>query len=66
VIQDAVARIMAAAARANVAVCLMTDSLAEAKTFSDAGASAFIVSSDQAFMRKAARAALAEFSTLKK
>ena len=66
VIQEAVARIMAAAARANVPVCLMTDSLAEAKAFADGGASAFIVSSDQAFMRKAARAALAEFATLKK
>ena len=32
----------------------------------EAGASAFIVASDQAFMRKAARAALAEFATLKK
>lgn len=66
VILDAVARILAAAGRADTPVCLMTDSLAEAKTFSDGGASAFIVSSDQAFMRKAARAALAEFSTLKK
>lgn len=65
-ILDAVARILAAAARTNTPVCLMTDSLAEAKTFSEGGASAFIVSSDQAFMRKAARAALAEFSTLKK
>jgi 2-keto-3-deoxy-L-rhamnonate aldolase RhmA len=64
-ILDAVARILAAAGRANTPVCLMTDSLAEAKTFSEGGASAFIVSSDQAFMRKAARAALAEFSTLK-
>lgn len=66
VILDAVARILAAAGRADKPVCLMTDSLAEAKTFSEGGASAFIVSSDQAFMRKAARAALAEFSTLKK
>lgn len=64
-ILEAVARILAAAGRANTPVCLMTDSLAEAKTFSAGGASAFIVSSDQAFMRKAARAALAEFSTLK-
>jgi 2-keto-3-deoxy-L-rhamnonate aldolase RhmA len=66
VIQDAVARIIAAAARAGTPVCLMTDSVAEAKTFADGGASAFIVASDQAFMRKAARAALTEFSTLKK
>ncbi|MFN7978560.1 MAG: aldolase/citrate lyase family protein [Vicinamibacterales bacterium] len=66
VILDAVARIMAAAARAGKPVCLMTDSLPEAKTFAEAGASAFIVASDQAFMRKAARAALAEFATLKK
>ena len=65
-ILEAVARILAAAGRADKPVCLMTDSLAEAKTFSEGGASAFIVSSDQAFMRKAARAALAEFSTLKK
>lgn len=65
VIQEAVTRIMAAAARVGKPVCLMTDSLAEAKTFADAGASAFIVASDQAFMRKAARAALAEFATLK-
>lgn len=65
-ILDAVARITTAAAAAGTPVCLMTDSLAEAKTFADQGATAFIVASDQAFMRKAARAALAEFGTLKR
>ena len=65
-ILDAVARIMTAAAAAGKPTCLMTDSLSEAKTFADQGATAFIVASDQAFMRKAARAALTEFASLKK
>jgi 2-keto-3-deoxy-L-rhamnonate aldolase RhmA len=65
VIRDAVTRIMAGANRANKPICLMTDSLAEAREFAGQGASAFIVASDQAFMKKAAQAALTEFSTLK-
>ena len=43
----------------------MVASAAEAKAFQAAGASAFIVSSDQGFMRRAAGQALAEFAALK-
>jgi 2-keto-3-deoxy-L-rhamnonate aldolase RhmA len=42
----------------------MVGSKAEAAAFKQMGASAFIVSSDQGFLRRAAAQALAEFSTL--
>jgi staphyloferrin B biosynthesis citrate synthase len=66
IIQDAISRIMAAATRSGKAVCILAEGLAEAKAFAALGATAFIVASDQGFMKKAAHAALAEFATLRK
>jgi len=45
---------------------VMVGSAAEAKPFQALGASAFIVSTDQSFMRRAAAQALTEFASLKK
>jgi 2-keto-3-deoxy-L-rhamnonate aldolase RhmA len=61
-VQDAVRRISAAARSANKPVCVMVGSANEAKPFHELGASAFIVSSDQGFMRRAASEALKEFA----
>lgn len=61
-VQDAVRRISQAARSAAKPVCVMVGSAKEAKPFQDLGASAFIVSSDQGFMRRAASEALKEFS----
>jgi 2-keto-3-deoxy-L-rhamnonate aldolase RhmA len=61
-VQDAVRRISSAARSANKPVCVMVGSAAEAKPFQELGASAFIVSSDQGFMRRAALETLKEFS----
>ena len=44
----------------------MIASAAEAKAFQALGATAFIVASDQSFMRRAAGQALADFAALKK
>ena len=56
-IQEAIARIMAGATKTGKPVCILADGLAEAKAFAALGATAFIVASDQAFMKKAAHAA---------
>jgi staphyloferrin B biosynthesis citrate synthase len=61
---DAVKRIIAAAKHANKPVCVMVGSAAEAKGFADLGASAFIISSDQGQMRRAAAQSFAEFKQL--
>ena len=53
-VRDAVARVLAAARRAGKPVCVMVGSAAEAEEFRVAGASAFIVSSDQGLMRTGA------------
>jgi len=53
-VQDAVKRIIAASKRAKKPVCVMVGSATEAKDFADLGASAFIISSDQGQMRRAA------------
>jgi 2-keto-3-deoxy-L-rhamnonate aldolase RhmA len=63
-VQDAVVRIIAAAKRANKPVCVMVATAAEAKDFADLGASAFIISSDQGMMRRAAAQSLADFKKL--
>lgn len=63
-IRSACERIIAAAGKAGKPVCVMVGSAAEAKGFRAMGASAFIVASDQAFMRQAAQKALSEFSTV--
>lgn len=59
VIVQAVQRIAAAARAHGKAVAVMVGGAEEAAGFTEVGATAFIVSSDQGFMRKAAAAALA-------
>ena len=54
-------KVIAAARRAGKPVCLMPSSPEEAAAFCDRGVNAFVVSSDQGFMRSAAAAALANF-----
>ncbi len=66
VIKDAVTAIIAAADRAGKPVCVMTDGYAEASDFASRGASAFIVSSDQGMMKKAAAQTLTDFAPLRK
>jgi staphyloferrin B biosynthesis citrate synthase len=61
---DAVKRIIAAATQAKKPVCVMVASAAEAKDFADLGASAFIISSDQGQMRRAAAQSFADFTKL--
>jgi 2-keto-3-deoxy-L-rhamnonate aldolase RhmA len=63
-VKAAVDTVMAAARRAAKPVCVMVGSAAEAKTFKDLGASAFIVSSDQGFLRKIAAQTLSEMAEL--
>lgn len=63
-IQDAVKLIIAAAKKAKKPVCVMVASAAEAKDFADLGASAFIISSDQGQMRRAASQSLTDFKKL--
>jgi staphyloferrin B biosynthesis citrate synthase len=62
-VRSACDRILSAAAKVNKPVCVMVGSAVEAKAFQGKGASAFIVGSDQAFMRQAAQKALSEFAT---
>ena len=61
-VQDAVRRISTAVRSANKPICVMVGSSNEAKPFQELGASAFIVSSDQGFMRRAALETLNEFA----
>jgi 2-keto-3-deoxy-L-rhamnonate aldolase RhmA len=61
---DAVKLIIAAAKRAKKPVCVMVASAAEAKDFAEMGASAFIISTDQGQMRRAAAQTLTEFQKL--
>jgi len=63
-VKDAVTRIIAAAKKVAKPVCVMTATAAEAKEFAALGASAFIISSDQGQMRRAAAQTLADFKTL--
>jgi staphyloferrin B biosynthesis citrate synthase len=63
-VKDAVVRVIAAAKKVAKPVCVMVASSAEAKDFADLGASAFIISSDQSQMRRAAAQTLTEFKTL--
>jgi len=65
VVVDAVRRISAAARAAGKPVCVMVGGAEEAAPFKLMGASAFIVSSDQGFMRKAASNALVDMAQLK-
>jgi 2-keto-3-deoxy-L-rhamnonate aldolase RhmA len=63
-VKSAVTRIIAAANRADKPVCVMVAGAAEANDFARLGASAFIISSDQSQMRRAAAQTLAEFKKL--
>ena len=63
-VKDAVVRIIAAAKKVAKPVCVMVASAAEAKDFAGLGASAFIISSDQGQMRRAAAQTLTDFKTL--
>lgn len=63
-VQDAVGRVLAAARAAGKPACVMVGSAAEAKGFRELGVSAFIVSSDQGFMRRAASEALQGFRSI--
>lgn len=62
VVKNAVARIMAAARNAGKPICIMVGSVDEVAPFRADGASAFIVSSDQALLRASANRIRAEFS----
>jgi 2-keto-3-deoxy-L-rhamnonate aldolase RhmA len=64
VVREAVDTILRAAARARKPVCMMIDGADEARDFTSRGASAFIVSSDQGFLRKAAAQALGELKAV--
>ena len=63
VIQTAVERITDAARAAGKPVCVMVNTADEAGGFQRLGASAFIVSSDQGFMRRAAAQVIKDFAT---
>jgi 2-keto-3-deoxy-L-rhamnonate aldolase RhmA len=63
-VQDAVERVTAAMRAVNKPVCVMVAGKTEAGAFKQIGASAFIISSDQGFMRRAAAQTLSEFATL--
>ena len=63
--QAATEKILAAARKAGKPVCIMVASAAEAQDWMKLGASAFIVSSDQGFLRQAAAKAVADFALLK-
>lgn len=62
-VQQAVEHVCAAAARAEKPVCVMVNTAAEAAPFAALGASAFIIASDQGFLRRAAAEALRDFTT---
>ena len=64
VIQAAVERVTSAAGAVGKPVCVMVNSADEAESFERLGASAFIVSSDQGFMRRAAAQVLKDFTRL--
>lgn len=64
-VRSATEKVIAAARAAGKPVCIMTASASEAEDLMTLGVSAFIVASDQAFMRQAAVRALAEFATLR-
>jgi 2-keto-3-deoxy-L-rhamnonate aldolase RhmA len=57
-------RIAAAARSAGKPVCVFVGSVAEATWLKEQGASAFVVSSDQGFLRRAAAQALTEYAAL--
>jgi staphyloferrin B biosynthesis citrate synthase len=60
-VRNAAERICAAARKASMPLCAMVGGATESGWLSELGVTAFIVASDQAFMRRAASAALQEF-----
>jgi 2-keto-3-deoxy-L-rhamnonate aldolase RhmA len=64
-VRHATEKVIAAARRARKPVCIMTASASEGADLKTLGVSAFIVASDQAFMRQAALSALKDFATLR-
>jgi 2-keto-3-deoxy-L-rhamnonate aldolase RhmA len=64
-IEKATRKIIAAARAVGKPVCIMVATADEADAFLKMGASAFLVSSDQGFLRQAALKALAEFAPLR-
>jgi len=63
--QAATEKILAAARKAGKPVCIMVAGATEAQDWKALGASAFIVSSDQGFLRQAAARTAADFGPLK-
>ncbi len=63
--QAAAETILAAARKAGKPVCIMVAGAAEATAWGKLGASAFIVSSDQGFLRQAALKVADEFTSLR-
>jgi 2-keto-3-deoxy-L-rhamnonate aldolase RhmA len=63
-VRNAVDRVIAAAKKIGKPVCVMVANAAEAKEFAELGASAFIISSDQGLMRRAAAQTLSDFNKL--
>jgi 2-keto-3-deoxy-L-rhamnonate aldolase RhmA len=64
-VRSAAEQIVAAARHVGKPVCLMVASAAEAQEWLAIGATAFIVSSDQGFMRQAASKMLGDFADLR-
>ncbi|WP_410834736.1 HpcH/HpaI aldolase family protein [Paraburkholderia sp. SIMBA_030] len=60
-VKAATDKVIEAARRARKPVCLLAANAAEAAEFRVTGVSAFVISSDQGFMRTAAKSALGEF-----
>ena len=65
VVQAATEKIIRAARSAGKPVCVMVSSAAEANAFKALGASAFLVASDQGFLRQAALKTLTDFAPLR-
>lgn len=63
--QAAAEKILAAARKAKKPICIMVAGAAEAAEWAKLGASAFIVSSDQGFLRAAASKVAADFAPMK-
>lgn len=63
-VRAAAERIARAARSANKPICVFASNLTEAAWLKEQGASAFVVSSDQGFLRRAAAQAFTEFASL--
>lgn len=61
-VRDAVSRILNAAARADLPVCVMAAHVKETRAFAASGASAFLIGSDLGLMRQAAGRVLGDFA----